>query len=112
MSRGCDPGFFVLQSGGINMKLLAMETEITGADWSNADALLEEEARHVYDLYLAGVVREIYFTESHEAVINLECADKAEAERLLGEFPLVRAGLIRFALKELHPYDGYSRLME
>jgi len=94
------------------MKILAIEIEVPGADWSGADALLKEEARHVYGLYLSGVVREIYFTEAHEALIILECADKADAERLLGEFPLVRAGLIRFTLKELHPYDGYSRLME
>lgn len=94
------------------MKILAMETEVPGADWSSASALLEEEARHVYGLYLSGAVREIYFTESHEAVIILECEGKAEAERLLDDLPLVKAGLIRFTLTELKPYDGYTRLME
>ncbi len=93
------------------MKLLAMETEIPGADWSGAGELLKAEARHVYDLHLSGAVREIYFNEAHEAVIILECADKADAERLLADFPLVKAGLIRFSLTELKPYDGYSRLM-
>jgi hypothetical protein len=94
------------------MKILAMETEVPGADWSGAKALLKEEARHVYELYLAGAVREIYFNEAHDAVIMLECADKPEAERLLDDFPLVKAGLIRFALTELTPYDGYLRLMD
>jgi hypothetical protein len=94
------------------MKFLAMETEVPGADWSGAKALLKEEARHVYEMYLSGAVRELYFTETHEAVIILECADKPEAERLLNDFPLVKAGLIRFALTELTPYDGYSRLMD
>lgn len=94
------------------MKILAMETEIPGGDWSGAAAQLKDEARHVYDLYLTGAVREIYFTEAHDAVIILECADLAEAEALLGDLPLVRGGLIRFDLKELRPYDGYARLME
>ena len=93
------------------MKILAMETEMPGGDWSGAAALLKDEARHVYDLYLAGAVREIYFTEAHDAVIILECADLAEAEALLGDLPLVRGGLICFDIKELRPYDGYSRLM-
>ena len=94
------------------MKILAMEAEIPGADWSGAAALLKDEARHVYDLYLSGALREIWFTEAHDAVIILECADLDEAERLLGELPLVRDGLIRFVLHELRPYDGYARLME
>jgi len=94
------------------MKFLAMETEVSGADWSGAGELLKEEARHVYSLHLSGAVREIYFNEAHDAVIILECGDKAEAERLLDEFPLVKKGLIRFSLTELRPYDGYSRLMD
>jgi len=94
------------------MKLLAMETEIPGADWSGTDELLRAEAQHVYGLHLSGIVREIYFNEAHEAVIILDCANKAEAEQLLADFPLVKAGLIRFSLTELKPYDGYSRLMD
>ena len=94
------------------MKILAMEAEIPGADWNGAAALLKDEARHVYDLYLSGVLRDIWFTEAHDAVIILECADLAEAEALLGNLPLVRDGMIRFVLHELRPYDGYTRLME
>ncbi len=94
------------------MKILAMETEIPGVDWSGAKALLKEEARHVYELYLTGTLQEIYFTEAHDAVIILECGSLTEAQELLGDLPLVREGLIRFALHELHPYDGYSRLMQ
>lgn len=94
------------------MRILAMEVEIPRADWSGAAALLKDEAHHVYELYLSGVLRDIWFTESHDAVIMLECADLAEAETLLGTLPLVTSGLIRFDLKELRPYDGYLRLME
>ena len=94
------------------MKILAMETEIPGVNWNGAAALLKDEARHVYELYLSGALREIWFTEAHDAVIMLECTDLDEAERLLGDLPLVRDGLIRFALHELRPYDGYARLME
>ncbi len=97
--------------GGLTMKILAMECETEHADWSGAQPLLADEARHVYDLYLKNVVREIYFTEAHEAVLILECGSVDEAQQLLDALPLVKSGLIRFELTRLLPYDGYSRLM-
>jgi hypothetical protein len=40
----------------------------------------------------------------------LECADAAEAQRVLGTLPLVRAGLIAFDVLPLKPYPGLARL--
>jgi hypothetical protein len=54
------------------MKFFATEQEIVGTDWTNRQSVLEAEARHVYDLYSAGTIREIYFTEEHNAIIILE----------------------------------------
>jgi hypothetical protein len=59
------------------------------------------------------VVREAYFdAERHTAVLVLECADRAEAARVLESLPLVREGLIRFDLTPLAPYDAFGRLFE
>jgi hypothetical protein len=33
------------------------------------------------------------------------------AKTLLKELPLVKSGFIRFEIKELHPYKGFSRLI-
>lgn len=94
------------------MKLLAISTDSEGVTWENTFELLKEEARHVYELYLSDVLREIYFTDTGNAVLILECSNKSQAQALLDVFPLVKSGMIRFYLTELRPYDGFQRLME
>lgn len=94
------------------MKYLAIEKEIKSVDWSKEGKLLKEEALRVYNLYLDGYLREIYFNEAHNAVIILECASKDEAQKILDSLPLVKGKFIEFDLMELKPYTGLSRLME
>jgi hypothetical protein len=72
---------------------------------------LKEEAKAVLDLKQKDILREIYFDENHCAVLMLECQDKTEAGKILSELPLVKSGFIRFEIKELHPYTGFSRLI-
>jgi muconolactone delta-isomerase len=92
------------------MKFLAIEKEVLNADWNDTQKILQQEAEHVYDLYSKGIVREIYFTEKHEAVLILEGNSSDEIRQTLAEFPLVRQQLIQFELKELSPYTGFERL--
>ena len=94
------------------MKILAIETEIEGVDWENLQDLMKEEARHVYDLYLSDSLREIYFTESNNAVLVLETENKKAAMKLLDALPLVMSGKIKFEVMELRPYTGYVRIMK
>jgi hypothetical protein len=57
------------------------------------------------------VVRELYFRQDRAAaVLMLECADIADASKVLRTLPLVREGLIAFELVPLLPYPGFSRL--
>ncbi len=93
------------------MKVLAIEKEIEGALWENSDDLLKLEAQHVFHLYLSGSLREIYFTESKNAVVVLETKDRETAEGLLDSLPLVKAGKIKFEILELMPYTGYERIV-
>ena len=95
------------------MKILALEKETPGHADDEYRPHLHNEAARVWELYQAGVVREMYFhQEQHTAVLVLECADAAEARRLLDSLPLVKAGLITFDLLPLVPYDGFARLFE
>lgn len=94
------------------MKFLATEQEIAGADWTNKQSVLEAEARHVYALYSEGTIREIYFTEEHDAILILETQSKEECLQILSTFPLVREKLIRFDVKQLLPYTGFQRLFK
>lgn len=94
------------------MKILAIEKEIKGAKWENVRDLLENEARHVFELYLSDTLREIYFTENKNAVLVLETEDKMTAIKLLNSLPLVESGKIEFEVMELRPYNGYERIMK
>ncbi len=96
------------------MKILALEKEISGvADAAFTPALLKREAARAWALQQSGVLRETHFrADRQEAVLILECADAAEAERTLATLPLVAAGLIAFEVIPLVPYPGLARLFE
>ena len=93
------------------MKILAIEHENAGSRADDFAPLLENEARRVWELYQAGVIREVYFRqEQAAAVLMLECPDVTEAEETLASLPLAAAGLIWFELIGLRAYPGFERL--
>ena len=94
------------------MKILAIENEIEGEEWDKLDDLLKEEAHHVYNLYLSGSIREIYFTENKNAILVMETENKQAAIKLIDTLPLVKSGKIKFEIMELNPYTGYDRIMK
>lgn len=76
------------------MKVLALEAETPGSTAEQFAPHLKAEARHVWELTQAGVLREIYFRQDWPgAVLILECADADEAHDVLATLPLVQAGL-------------------
>ena len=94
------------------MKILAIEKEVAGVDWSTVSKeLLAQEALDVYRMYLSEQLREHYFNEENSAVLVLECETRAQAKELLGKLPLVEKNMITFELMELHPYTGYGRII-
>ena len=94
------------------MKILALEKEVDGVDWSNCDELLKQEALQVYQLQKSGIIREIYFNQNHCAIIILECESTSVAKNTLNKLPLVKSGLINFEVMELTPYNGFDRIIE
>ena len=92
------------------MKILAIENEISGVDWSGSSNLLIQEAQYIFDLTQRNIIKEIYFNEENCAVIIIECADIESANLFLSDLPLVKAGLIKFNIMELRPYTGFDRL--
>ncbi len=93
------------------MKVLALEREVPGTDPGAFGPWLALEAQALWELQMAGIVREAYFdAEAHTAVLVLEAPDGAEAQRHLASLPLVRQGLITFEVCTLVPYDGTARL--
>jgi hypothetical protein len=92
------------------MKFLAIEKENLGIKADQYQPYLREESIMVLELYEQGIVREVYFDQSHRAVIILECDNLAEVNNVLNRLPLVKQGLIHFEVRELKPYNGFSRI--
>ena len=93
------------------MKVLAIEKETSDVKAEQFRPYLKPEAACVWELYQAGIIRELYFgRDQHNAVIILECDSVAEANQALGTLPLVEHGLITFELIPLVPYSGFARL--
>jgi hypothetical protein len=96
------------------VKFLAQEKEVSGVtDDQFTPDLLKAEAAQVWELFQAGIIREMYFrADKHEAVLILECTTLNEVEQALDSLPLVHAHLIAFEVAPLIPYDGFARLFE
>lgn len=93
------------------MKILAIEKEVSGVKAEQFKPHLKAEAARAWELYQAGVFRELYFRQDRpDAVLVLECEDVGAANQVLGTLPLVQAGLTTFEIIPLVAYPGFSRL--
>jgi hypothetical protein len=94
------------------MRILAIERQVAGVDETRFTPDLRiAEARRLWDLHQAGVVRELYFhADDPMAVLVLECANAAEADTTLESLPMVAAGVIEFEVIPLRAYPGFGRL--
>lgn len=95
------------------MRILAIEKELGKPMEGDTKELLEREARRAWELYQAGIFREMYFIQDRPiAVILMEAADIGDARKALSSLPLVEGGYIDFEVIPLRPYPGFSRLFK
>lgn len=94
------------------MKILAIEKELPDVLSSDYAPHLEAEARKAWELHQQGLIRELYFTDDHCAVLMLEARDKAHAREIVNQLPLVQQKLIDFELLALTAYPGFARLFK
>jgi muconolactone delta-isomerase len=97
------------------MRFLALgsEVDISFPDMTRDEAarLGRREARRSWELYQAGIIREVSFrTDVHRTVMILEAPDEEAARAALGTLPFVQAGALSFEIYGLAPYDGWARL--
>ena len=86
------------------MQLLAVSKMKEDADRSKMGPHLKDEVKHTLEGYLDGHIRNFWWqAEQNGIVLLLESADKEEAQRVLGELPLVISGFIEFDLIPLKP---------
>jgi len=94
------------------MKILAIEKEMSGVEYSDYTPYLEAEARKAWELQQQGLIRELYFTDDNCVVLVLEARDKAHAREIVDQLPLVQQKLIDFELMVLTAYPGFGRLFK
>jgi len=94
------------------MKILAIERELPNIKSSDYQPFLEAEARKAWELHQEGLIRELYFTDDHCAVLVLEARDKTHAREIVDQLPLVQQKLIDFDLLALTAYPGFARLFK
>jgi len=93
------------------MKILALEHELPEATAEGFKEYAKDEARKVWELVQAGVIRESYFrVDRSEAVLVLECPSVDDARDVLSMLPFVQNKLITFELIPLKAYPGFERL--
>jgi hypothetical protein len=93
------------------MKILALECENEAANSDLFQRYAQEEARRAWEMYQAGIIRELYFRSDRQtAVLVLECDSIEEAIAALDNLPFVREKLIGFELIPLRAYSGLARL--
>lgn len=94
------------------MRFLTLEVEKQIVKWDEVEpGLLKEEARCIYDLQQADIIRQIHFNaDSRTAVIEWECTTVDMIREKILSLPLVRAGYIEFEIIPIQPYTGYNRL--
>ncbi|ELQ6214874.1 superoxide dismutase [Cronobacter dublinensis] len=79
------------------MRVLCLDIPAPGATLENYAPYLTSEALHAWGLYKSGFIRDIYFRQDRPGVaIFLECDSIDEAADVMAEFPLAKAGLLKF----------------
>jgi len=93
------------------VKILALEHELPNAKNEGFQKYAKDEARKVWELVQAGVIRESYFrADRSEAVLVLECQTVDEAQEAFSTLPYFGNQLITFELIPLKAYPSFERL--
>ncbi|KQQ78171.1 superoxide dismutase [Xanthomonas sp. Leaf131] len=93
------------------MKLLCLDIPQSGATMQAYQPHMADEARHAWQLYTSGIVRDFYFRQDRPGVaLIVECESVEAARHALREFPLAVAGLIDWDIIPLGPFTSWELL--
>tara|TARA_B100000902_G_C26897992_1_gene710697 strand:- start:214 stop:501 length:288 start_codon:yes stop_codon:yes gene_type:complete len=89
------------------MKVIVIATRNQEASAEEFSPYLGPEADHVIGMIKEDIVREVYSrSDGQGAVVVLECKDIDHAKKIIGEFPLAKAGLLTAEFYGANPYRG------
>ena len=95
------------------MKILAIDKVLPEATPEKVKENFMKDVNHTVKMYLADVVREIYFRQDRSGTIMmLEAPTLDDARAMIDKLPMVQAGLIAFDLIPLGPYVPLALLLD
>jgi len=94
------------------MQYLVITRDNGTIDWTSVGPLLKQEAEHIWHLQKSGILRNIWFTKTKDAILILEQENEEQVHALLAEFPLIHAKLLDYSVEELHAYTGLERIFD
>ncbi|GFM37272.1 hypothetical protein [Desulfovibrio psychrotolerans] len=95
------------------MKILAIDKVLESATPEGIKTNFMKEVDQTVKLYLADVVREIYFRQDRSGtVLVLEAPSLEDARKMIETLPLVREKMIDFDLIPLGPFMPLALLLE
>ncbi len=93
------------------MKMLCLDVPQPGATMEKYLPHMQDEARHAWELYKKGFVRDIYFRQDRPGVAIIAEADTSDAAKTeLMQFPLAKAGLIGWEVIPLGAFANWELL--
>lgn len=92
------------------MRILCLDIPAPARRWNTMRRTLPQ-ALHAWGLYKSGFIRDIYFRQDRPGVaIFLECDTVEEANNVMAEFPLAKAGLLTFECIPLGSFISWENL--
>ena len=93
------------------MQVLVIAKALEGVSIEQISPLLKLEAAKVWEYYASGLVRTIhYIADMSGAVLLFEAPNVEVVNQSLAEFPMTKAGILKFELLPLKPYVGIGEL--
>ncbi|GFM34493.1 hypothetical protein LN040_05340 [Desulfovibrio subterraneus] len=95
------------------MKILALDRVLETATPEGIKGNFMKEVNQMVKLYLADVVREIYFRQDRSGtVLIMEAATLEDARNMIDTLPLVKSKMIDFDLIPLGPFMPLALLLD
>ncbi|MEN4544762.1 superoxide dismutase [Pantoea agglomerans] len=93
------------------MRILCLDKPAPDATLEKYHPHLAAETFHAWSLYKSGALRDIYYRQDRPGVaIFLECDSVEQAQSLLADFPLAKAGLLSFDCIPLGAFTNWESL--
>ncbi|WP_290918941.1 hypothetical protein [Halodesulfovibrio sp.] len=95
------------------MKILAIDKVMPDATPDKVKETFMDEVNYTVKMYLADVVREMYFRQDRSGtILMLEAPSLEEARGLINKMPMVQAGLIDYELIPVGPFVPLALLLD